>query len=193
MRLSTFICAALALSVAAASAQQVQPPERASQPATHAKTGIAFGSHNSNAPINVASDNFVGDLDTKVGTYVGNVIVTQADYKLRADKLRVEVAAGKPQRLVADGNVVFNSTSGTATGDNGVYDLGPRTVTLTGKVVLVKGKDVMRGSRLVVDMTTGLAHLTARGMPGGRVTGSFIPGPQSEVRTPPKSRESGDD
>ncbi len=191
MRFSTFICAVLALSTAMASAQQVQPSERASQPALRAKTGIAFGSHNSNAPINVAADNFVGDLETKVGTYIGNVIVTQADYKLRADKLQVEVAAGKPQRLVADGNVVFNSTSGAATGDNGVYDLGPRTVTLTGKVVLVKGKDVMRGSRLVVDMKTGLAHLTAKGMPGGRVTGSFIPGPQSDARASPKPNEGG--
>jgi len=38
-----------------------------------------MGQHNSNAPINISSDNFVGDLQTKVGTYIGNVIVIQAD------------------------------------------------------------------------------------------------------------------
>ena len=35
-----------------------------------------------------SSDNFEGDFQTKVGTYIGNVIVTQADCKLRADKVR---------------------------------------------------------------------------------------------------------
>ncbi|HEY4125970.1 MAG TPA: hypothetical protein VGM36_15215, partial [Rhizomicrobium sp.] len=34
--------------------------------------GISMGKHDSNAPINVSADNFVGDLNTKVGTYIGN-------------------------------------------------------------------------------------------------------------------------
>ena len=140
---------------------------------------VAFGGHNANAPINVSSDNFVGDFETKVGTYTGNVIVTQADYRLKADSLKVNVTAGKPTRFDAQGNVVFFSPSGTATGDNGIYDLGPRTVTLTGRVVLTKEKDVMRGTRLVVDMVTGKAHLTAAGAPGNRVQGLFIPPPQA--------------
>lgn len=181
MKIALFAASAFALLISTAQAQSELSPAPASQPAQAAPqhAGIALGSHNSNAPINVASDNFVGDFDTKVGTYIGNVIVTQADYKLRTDRLRVEVVAGKPNRLFAYGNVVFDTSSGTATGDNGVYDLGPRTVTLTGKVVLIKGKDVMRGSQLVVDMNTGLAHLTAKGMAGGRVQSSFIPKPST--------------
>lgn len=139
----------------------------------------ALAGHNSNAPINVSSDNFVGNFETKVGTYTGNVVVTQADYKLRADKVDVKVVDGKPSRFVATGNVVFISSSGTATGDDGIYDLGPRTITLTGHVVLTKEKDVMHGTALTVNMNTGESHLTARGAPGGRVQGLFVQQPQT--------------
>jgi len=135
--------------------------------------------HTSNAPINVSSDTFEGNFETKIGTYSGNVIITQADNKLRADTVRVEVAAGKPSRFQANGHVVLVSSSGTATGDTGVYELGPRTVTLTGHVVLAKDKDVMRGTSLVVNMNTGESHLTAQGAPGGRVQGLFVQQPQS--------------
>jgi lipopolysaccharide export system protein LptA len=144
----------------------------------------ALAHHDSDAPINVSSDNFVGNFETKVGTYVGNVIVTQADYKLRADQVRVNVVSGKPSRFDAVGHVVFVSTSGTATGDNGVYDLGPRTITLTGHVVLTKDKDVMHGTALTVNMATGESHLTARGTPGGRVQGLFVQQPSAQGKKP---------
>lgn len=159
----------------------VQPAWAAPAPATASKSAVNLGQHNANAPINVSSDNFVGDFQTKVGTYIGNVIVTQAEYKLHADTVKVNAAQGKPNRFEATGNVVFVSSSGTATGDNGIYDLGPRTVTLTGHVVLTKDKDVMHGTALVVNMVTGVAHLTAHGAPGNRVQGLFIPPPQSSA------------
>ena len=76
--------------------------------------------------------------------------------------------------------------NGTATGDNGVYELGPRTITMTGHVVLTKEKDVMRGTKLVMDMNTNLAHLYAQGMPGNRVQGLFIPPPQQKSGTQPE-------
>lgn len=134
----------------------------------------------SNAPINVSSDDFVGNFQTKVGTYMGNVIVTQADYKLRADRVKVNVVSGKPSRFEATGHVVFVSSSGTATGDEGVYDLVPRTITLTGHVVLTKEKDVMHGTRLTVNMATGESHLSAGGSTGGRVQGLFVQQPSAK-------------
>jgi len=165
-----------------------QPAPAATAPEdarTSAKSGsAALGPHDSNAPINVSSDNFVGNFETKVGTYIGNVIVTQADYKLRADKVKVNVVSGKPSRFDATGNVVFVSSSGTATGDYGIYDLGPRTVTLTGHVVLTKDKDVMHGTALTVNMVTGESHLTAHGAPGNRVQGLFVQQPSSATAKP---------
>jgi len=138
-----------------------------------------LGKHDPNAPIAVAADNFTGDFQTKIGTYYGNVVVTQGGYKLRADTVKVAVKDGKPDVITANGNVVFDSDSGTATGDNCVYDLGPRTVTLTGNVVLTKEKNVMHGTTLVVDLNTGQAKLGAKGLPGNRVQGLFTPPPKA--------------
>jgi len=145
----------------------------------------AAGPNKSNAPINVSSDNFVGNFANKVGTYIGNVIVTQADDKLRADRVKVIVVEGKPSRFDATGNVVFVSSSGVATGDNGIYNLGPpRVVTMTGHVVLTKEKDVMHGTALTVNMDTGESHLTAHGAPGNRVQGLFVQQPSDKSGKP---------
>lgn len=166
-----YLCTAVILAgtmFAANTAEAAAPAVRASA-----------ASRNSNAPINVSSDAFEGNFQTKVGTYSGNVIVTQGDDKLRADTVRVDVVAGKPNRFTATGHVVFVSASGTATGDNGVYDLGPRTITLTGHVVLTKEKDVMRGTSLIVNMNTGQSRLIAQGAQGNRVQGLFVQERQS--------------
>jgi lipopolysaccharide export system protein LptA len=195
MKAAILSCVVVACSVTIAGAQTAQHSSSQST-TTHSQGGaFSMGASKCHGPMDVSSDNFEGDMQTKVGTYSGNVIVVQATCKLRADKVVAEAVSGNDlNRLTAVGNVVFNSTSGTAVGDNGVYDLGPKLLTLTGKVVLTKGKDVMRGTRLVVDVNTGVAHLTAKGMPGGRVQSSFIPKETEGSNTPPaKSKPAGDD
>jgi lipopolysaccharide export system protein LptA len=164
-------------------------PAAAAKP--QAQQGLGLGKHDSSAPINVSSDNFLGDLTTKIGTYSGNVVVVQGDMKMRADRVRVDVVDGKPTKIYSYGNVVIEAPNGTATGDNGVYDLTPNTVTLTGKVVLTKEKDVMRGTMVVMDMNTNLAHLTAKDMPGGRVQALFIPKPQDNANGTAKKPAAG--
>jgi lipopolysaccharide export system protein LptA len=54
------------------------------------------------------------------------------------------------------------------------------TVTLTGNVVVTRGADILRGQRLVVDLTTGVSK-----MDQGRVEGLFQSGPRN---TPPDPR-----
>lgn len=165
-----------AASAASAQQQQQAQPQKP-QPSQDQMLGL--GAHDSSAPIAVSADAFTGDFQTKVGMYTGNVLIAQGDIKLRADKVKIVVDQGKPNRIEATGNVVLNAPSGAATGDTGVYDLVPRTITLTGHVVLTKEKNVMRGTSLVVNLVTGQARLGAQGMPGGRVQGLFTPPPQS--------------
>ncbi|MGD0191647.1 MAG: LptA/OstA family protein [Rhizomicrobium sp.] len=160
---------------------QVQTNADKPQAAQSPQGGLNMGKHDTNAPINVASDNFIGNFDTKEGTYIGNVVVVQADYHLRSDTLKVIMLNGQPNKFYADGKVVFESASGIATGDHGIYDLNPpRTLTMVGNVVLTKQKDVMRGTQLVVNLVTGDSHMTARGMPANRVQSLFIPKPQPQ-------------
>ena len=120
----------------------------------------------SNAPIAISSDSFQADLNSKLGTWSGNVIVTQADTKIRANTVRMTTVNGKADKVTATGNVVVDSPkSGIVTGESGVYAVVPRTVVMTGNVVLKKGKDVMRGAQLTVNLATGQAVL------GGGVKG----------------------
>jgi lipopolysaccharide export system protein LptA len=132
-------------------------------------------------PINISSDTFQADLNGKTGTWQGNVMVSQGDMKLRANSVRMTTTSGKVDKVLASGNVVVDSPkSGTATGENGTYNVGPRTVVMSGNVVLKKGKDVLRGAQLTVNLVNGQAVLgggvRAPGTPGGgRVQGVFIP------------------
>ena len=151
----------------------LNPPLQTAKPAAQS----ALSKCDSKAPLNVSSDSFEGDFETKTGTYTGNVVVIQTVCRLRADKVNVKIVAGKPDEITADGNVVFATPSGTATGDHGVYELekDPPTITLTGKVVLTKEKNVMRGTLLVVDTDSGVAHLTSHGAQNGRVQATLQP------------------
>jgi lipopolysaccharide export system protein LptA len=133
--------------------------------------------HDTNRPIQVNADTFAADLNQSTGTYRGNVVVVQGAIKLRADEVKVFAPDGKAQRMEARGRVVIDSPSGTATGDNGSYDVVARTIRLTGRVVLTKDQNVMRGNALDVDINSGQARLVAVGEAGrpGRVQAVFNP------------------
>jgi lipopolysaccharide export system protein LptA len=73
------------------------------------------------------------------------------------------------------GGVVVTQKESTATGESGVFDMKSNTVTLNGNVVVTRGPDVLRGQRLVVDLTSGVSR-----MEGGRVEGLFQSTPRSE-------------
>ena len=150
-----------------------------------AANDFGLSKRDANAPIQVSADRFDADFNAKSGVYSGNVIVVQGDFHLRSDKVRVNVVDGKPEKIFAYGNVVFTAPNGNAQGDNGVYDVAPRLITLTGKVILNKEKNVMRGTMLTVNLATGQAQLGAKGAPGGRVQGLFTPPPQSNSAQKP--------
>ena len=150
------------------------------QAQTPAKPTAKPAAKRADAPINIDSDSFQADLNGKTGTWRGNVVVTQGDMKLRANSVRVSTVDGKADKVNATGNVVVDSpASGTATGENGVYDVPRKIVTMNGNVVLKKGKDVMRGSQLSVNLVTGQATLgggvKSQNSPGGRVQAIFSP------------------
>jgi lipopolysaccharide export system protein LptA len=188
MILRTFFSATILL--ASFAAAEAAPAKQTTKTTT---TSITGSKHDNSAPINISSDNFQGDMETKIGTYIGNVIAIQGDYKLRADKMNVHVVNGKATSIDGAGNVLFNSGIETASGDTGVYDLNAHTVTLDGKVVLTKAKNVMRGTHLVMNLDTNKAYLTAKGMAGGgRVQGLFIPPPKKDDgATPSQSQTNG--
>src|SRR5258708_2779552 len=74
------------------------------------------------------------------------------------------------RRLEARGSVVVTQKDQVVTGETAVFDTKTNLVTMLGGVVLTQGKNVLRGDRLMVDMTTGVSRVESD---GGRVQGLF--------------------
>jgi len=141
---------------------------------------------NRNQPVQIEAATLeVRDKD-KVATFAGNVKVVQGDTVMHCKSLVVfyeqqnkdgqpaqdagqtmKAAAPGPggssqiNRLEARGGVTVNQKDQTATGETALFDMKTNTVTLQGNVVVSQGPNVMRGERLVVDLTTGVSRVDA--------------------------------
>lgn len=70
------------------------------------------------------------------------------------------------RRLEARGGVTVIQKEQTATGQIAIFEMKTNTVTLEGGVVITQGTNVLRGDRLVVDLTTSAARVeSAKGRP----------------------------
>jgi lipopolysaccharide export system protein LptA len=75
------------------------------------------------------------------------------------------------RRLEAKGNVVVTQKDQVVTGETAVFDTKANLITMLGGVVLTQCKNVLRGDRLLVDMTTGVSRVESD---SGKVQGLFI-------------------
>jgi lipopolysaccharide export system protein LptA len=89
------------------------------------------------------------------------------------------------KRLEAKGSVVVTQKDQVVTGDTAVFDTRANLITMLGGVVLTQCKNVLRGDRLLVDMTTGVSRVESE---SGKVQGLFI---QSQGCGPSASSGSG--
>jgi lipopolysaccharide export system protein LptA len=191
MRVARLILMAAAFAVVAADARA----QTASKGPPNALQGF---SQNRDQPVHIEAATLeVRDKD-KVATFSGNVRVQQGDTGLRCKSLLVfyeqdgegagkndsktlQAATPGPggqqkiKRLEARGAVVVTQKEQTATGELGIFDMRTNTVTLTGNVVMTQGKNVLRGDRLVVDLTSGVSRVESGKNGTGRVQGLFLP------------------
>jgi lipopolysaccharide export system protein LptA len=59
--------------------------------------------------------------------------------------------------------VIVTQKDQTATGEKALFDMKSNTVTLQGNVVVSQGQNIMRGDRMVVDLTTGVSRVDGTG------------------------------
>jgi lipopolysaccharide export system protein LptA len=78
--------------------------------------------------------------------------------------------ASSIKKLEAKGNVVVTQKDQVVTGETAVFDTKTNLITMLGGVVLTQGKNVLRGDRLLVDMTTGVSRVESD---SGKVQGLF--------------------
>ncbi|MBI3703604.1 MAG: LPS ABC transporter substrate-binding protein LptA [Rhizobiales bacterium] len=153
-------------------------------------------SQNRDQPVHIEAATLEVRDKEKQATFSGNVKVTQGDTGMRCQSLVVfydqggETGAGssmkaatpgpggqqKIKKLEARGGVVVTQKEQTATGDLGLFDMRTNTVTLSGNVVMTQGQNVLRGERLVVDLTSGVSRVESGKNGQGRVQGLFMPG-----------------
>jgi lipopolysaccharide export system protein LptA len=74
------------------------------------------------------------------------------------------------RRLEAKGSVVVTQKDQVVTGETAVFDTKANLITMLGGVVLTQCKNVLRGDRLLVDMTTGVSRVESD---SGKVQGLF--------------------
>jgi lipopolysaccharide export system protein LptA len=79
------------------------------------------------------------------------------------------------RRLEAKGSVVVTQKDQVVTGETAIFDTRANLITMTGGVVLTQCKNVLRGDRLKVDMTTGVSRVESD---SGKVQGMFDQGSQ---------------
>jgi lipopolysaccharide export system protein LptA len=77
------------------------------------------------------------------------------------------------RRIEAHSNVVVTQKDQTVTGETAVFDTRTNLITMRGGVVLTQCGNVLRGDRLLVDMTTGFSRVESD---RGKVQGLFAQG-----------------
>ncbi len=140
-------------------------------------------SRNSSAPIDITADEAEVINSQCLAIWRGAAEALQDRTRLRADTIRVHSAkrgdgCGSTERLEAEGNVYYVTADQAVRANNAVYTASSDTITLTGDVIIVQGKNVARGERLVVNVESGQAEMSSsargRGNPN-RVRGVFYP------------------
>jgi lipopolysaccharide export system protein LptA len=132
--------------------------------------------------IEILADTLEVVQDQQLAIFSGNVTATQGQISLNADRIVVHYAAGGGDgvqaisTIDAEGNVFFTTDFETAQGDAGLYDVENGIITLTGDVVLTRGDNVLRGTRLVLNLLDGTSRVDGGASEdGGRVRGVFLP------------------
>jgi lipopolysaccharide export system protein LptA len=156
-------------------------------------------SQNRDQPIQIEAASLEMRDKKKEATFSGNVKVVQGDTTMTAKTLVVfydSGAAATPapanakaaktaplpaaspgpggsssiRKLEAKGSVVVTQKDQVVTGESAIFDTRANLITMAGGVVLTQCKNVLRGDRLLVDMTTGVSRVESD---SGRVQGLF--------------------
>lgn len=136
------------------------PMSDASAEAGEKRTSLKGG-----GPIEIVSDRLDAYNQEKLVVFSGNVVATQKDKVIRADRLFVYyrknggTAAGRARttenaedldRIEARGNVRVTQGEKIVTGENAVFLNDEQKIIMTGNPVMREGGNVIRGDRIVV-------------------------------------------
>jgi lipopolysaccharide export system protein LptA len=161
---------------------------------------------NADKPVNIEADSLEVDDRKKVAVFRGNVSATQGDVNMKSKEIEVTYNGASNKTASADNNAPAASAPfggggeitqidakgdvfitmkptkegdkpQTAKGDWALFDVKKQQVTMGGEVVLTQGENVLRGTKLIVDIATGLSRFESK---GGRIGAIFTPPPKDK-------------
>ncbi len=194
-----------------AAKEQAASKPKASQSAASQGGPFSFKT-DPTAPVEVEADQLNVNDTAKVAVFQGNVAATQGEFTISSSELyayykggagladvtrsEVDHSSGQSKqdagteltRIEAKKDVVVTSKDGqTASGDWAEFDAKTKKVMVGGDVMVTQGQNMVRGTRLVIDMTSGeskidTAPAKAVAQPGGG--GWAAEAPQAGNATP---------
>ena len=180
--------AMLSIAPLAVTTLAIAAPQQAASGPPNALQGF---SRNRDQPIQIDAVSLEVRDKEKVATFAGKVHLVQGDTVLDCEKLVVFYdAEGKTAQAAPDntagqqnirrievlGNVVVTQKDQKATAQKGAFDMKSNTITLHGNVAISQGQNVIRGDRLVVDMTTSVSRIECDKSSSCRVQALLMPG-----------------
>ena len=137
------------------------------QPALAQQASVDFGglTQDTSLPVEVVSDQLDVNQSDGTAVFTGNVMVTQGEMKLTAQKIDVIYATsgqGRIQRLDASGGVTLVNGGEAAEAESAVYEIDSGSVVMTGDVLLTQGQTALAGNKLVIDLRTGTGRMEGR-------------------------------
>lgn len=145
-------------------------------------------------PIEIEADTLEVEDKRQTATFIGNVVATQGTTKLRADRLQASYAPDasgertQVREIYATGKVhVLSKDDQSADGDWARYTVADRHIVMGDNVVLRQATNVIRGTKLFIDLNTGRSRViggaeATKGEKGatGRVKALFQPPPKAK-------------
>jgi lipopolysaccharide export system protein LptA len=127
-------------------------------------------------PVDITADQLTGHNKDCEAIYTGNAEALQGTSRLRANEMDfynkklpnthpgatadANPTCGELDRMVADGNVFYVTPERVVKGDHAIYTADNTTIVMTGaEVIATQGKNVVSGTRLTINTTTGLATM----------------------------------
>jgi lipopolysaccharide export system protein LptA len=170
----------VALVLACALGATAQPAGPAQQPSSPMQ-GLSM---DGDQPVRIESNTLEVRDKIRQATFAGDVKLTQGDTVIKCKALVVfyedtaapskkaappatagaqpaQKSSQKIKRAEAKGDVLVIQKDQTASGENAVFDVKSNTVMITGNVVVTQGQMVMRGERMVSNLTTGVTNVYA--------------------------------
>jgi len=135
------------------------------------KTGPA-----GNEPIQIVADELISYNEDKYAEFIGNVKVTQGNFTITSDKLRIyyqgelldqEKQGGDEEllkKIIATGNVKISSEQYNAEADKAEYDTAAMTVILSGEnTQVISGKNSITGSKITLNRKSSQVKVEGSG------------------------------